>query len=119
MQALLLWQLTNLIILQDAHILGRLLSNSLVTRDTLSATLRIYEAVRGPFATQLLERSREMGLLYVLATPGYDICDDEESMGRLSAKILENWRWQWELNVEDDWTKAQGMLNAELKHSRL
>ena len=104
---------------QDAHILGRLLSNKLVTKDTLSMALQIYQIIRQPFASNVVEKSRETGFLYEFNAPGYEVCEDKQSLKRLSEKVFENWSWQWKLDVEEDWDRAEAMLKDEFKRSRL
>ena len=62
--------------------------------------------------------SRETGLLYEFNLPGYENSDGE-SLKRIAERIYENWSWQWKLDVEDDWTKAELLLNAELSRAKL
>ena len=52
------------------------------------------------------------------------VSDPEErpnatELKKVADKICENWTWQWTLEVEDDWKKAEDMLIAEVKRSRL
>ena len=60
-----------------------------------------------------------MGMLYDLSAPGLGECDNATELKKVADKICENWTWQWTLEVEDDWKKAEDMSIAEVKRSRL
>ena len=66
----------------------------------------------------MVESSRETGLLYEFNLPGYEE-SDRENLKRVAARIYENWSWQWKLDVEDDWTRAEQLLDAELGKAKL
>ena len=110
---------------QDAYVLGGILGHSKTTLDTLPAALRIYEAVRLPFATYVQQRSRMNGKLLhferdddepVLREITADGVDDAKLVKLLEdvgAAILEGWKWSWTTDVRDDLNRATDML-AEL-----
>ena len=56
--------------------------------------------------------------MYEFNAPGYEVCEDEQSLKGLSKKTFENWSWQWTLDVEEDWARAEAMLKDELKRLR-
>ena len=50
--------------IEDAYILGALLSSPLATIETLSDVLKIYQSVRLPIGNEVQSRSRSQGKLY-------------------------------------------------------
>ena len=49
---------------QDAYILGRLLTDPALTTDNVAAVLQIYDDIRRPVASDVVERSLRLGFLY-------------------------------------------------------
>ena len=58
-------------------------------------------------------------MLYDLSAPGLGACDNATELKKVADTICENWTWQWTLEVEDDWKRAEQMLNIEFNRSRL
>ncbi|KAJ7591783.1 hypothetical protein C8J56DRAFT_1162439 [Mycena floridula] len=96
--------------LEDAHILGRLLSHPLATKAKIPEILKLYEKIRlGP--TQLAtEKSRMNGLLYQFNHPDFLFNDSSHPEGpsrdeldALAAAISESFLWLAEGKIEEDW----------------
>ena len=64
---------------QDGFILAALLARPSITRATLPLALRVYDAVRRPFAQDVQARSRTNGLMYQLNALGWENCTAEQS----------------------------------------
>ncbi|KAI4526008.1 FAD/NAD(P)-binding domain-containing protein [Schizophyllum commune Loenen D] len=97
--------------IEDAWILSNLVSDSKVTRETLPAGLRVYDAVRRPFDIDAQELARVDGHLMVLnykGMPGFEDLDEEMAIARCGETIQRDWEWLWT-------TSAEGMVQASLK----
>lgn len=82
--------------MQDAWILSNLVSDSNVTRETLPAALRVYDAVRRPFDIHAQELARVDGHLMVLnykGMPGFEDLDEETAIARCGETIQRDWEW--------------------------
>ena len=103
--------------IEDAYILGALLSHPMTTRSTLSIALSTYESFRLPHANAVMERSRINGKLYDFADHRFAELGLREIGGRdglgcsagdmdklrgLGQTLREGWRWAWETEVEAD-----------------
>ncbi|KAI5824982.1 FAD/NAD(P)-binding domain-containing protein [Schizophyllum commune Tattone D] len=97
--------------IEDAWILSNLVSDSKVTRETLPAGLRVYDAVRRPFDIDAQELARVDGHLMVLnykGMPGFKDLYEEMAIARCGETIQRDWEWLWT-------TSAEGMVQASLK----
>lgn len=84
---------------QDAYVLGRVLSDPLVSRATIPQALQAYDAIRRPHAQKVVESSRTCGFLLDWALE-YD----------QDAELAEQYRkaggWIKEGDIEDDVANA-------------
>lgn len=105
-------------VIQDAYILGRLLSHPLTHRANIPDVLRIYEEIRLPFANDVVRNSRLTGLMYEFTAPGYYDGNDrtpareKEGLQKLGKAIEKNWEWQGMPGdgPDEDWTRAESRL---------
>ncbi|EGO23328.1 hypothetical protein SERLADRAFT_416692 [Serpula lacrymans var. lacrymans S7.9] len=100
--------------IEDAFILGRLLSHELTTLSNLPDVLRIYQDIRLPVATQISQRAASTGYMYDFVAPGYydgkDRSEEEEGLARLKDAINENWDWLAQEGSLSEWTEAERRL---------
>ncbi|KAI0637469.1 hypothetical protein C8Q77DRAFT_1086146 [Trametes polyzona] len=102
--------------IEDAYILGRLLADGRTTLKRVPDVLKIYEAVRLPFAREVVSNARKAGLMYEFHWPGlYDgtlpggiegerrNAWERKRLTELGEAIQEIWQWQWKERVEDQW----------------
>jgi len=103
---------------QDAHILGRLLSHPAVNKTNLNTALKVYQSVRLPFASSIVERSRETGFIYEFNSPGLEWEDDanmKPSTEKIVQAVYDQWSWQWEKTPDMDWAQAEKLLYEMLQ----
>ncbi|KAI8984807.1 hypothetical protein BD414DRAFT_515518 [Trametes punicea] len=106
--------------IEDAYILGRLLADSRTNLARVPEVMRIYQAVRLPFAQRVVNDARKAGLMYEFNWPGlYDgsrpegISEEEalelekEQLSVLERAIQDLWKWQWMEHFEDQWEEAE------------
>jgi len=101
--------------IEDAYLLAEILGHHRTTLSTLSRALRIYDAIRRPFAQMVAAKSREGGLLYTLNYPGLtaeQLHNSTEKLDRIANKIRTNWEWAWESTIDGDVDRAIAMLEA-------
>lgn len=97
---------------QDAYILGRLLADRRTTLANVESALKVYESVRLPAASAVVERARITGLMYEFDGPGYydgsmeDLQKEKAALEELGAQLKEQWSWQWKSSFEVDWKEA-------------
>jgi len=98
--------------MEDAYILGRLLSDDLTTRTIVPSALKIYQDVRLSVANDVVAISRDLGMMYELNSPEYDGEDrnDSEVIERWGQAILSKWSFQWIGVPEDEWKTARMRL---------
>lgn len=102
---------------QDAYVLARILEHPSTNRDTLVRALEVYDAVRRPFAQMVAAGSEENGLAFTLSHPEFVLTDnetEEEKMKVLKGmveRVVKNWSWAWQTNIEDDVQQALAMLD--------
>ncbi|KAH9949205.1 hypothetical protein B0H21DRAFT_730121 [Amylocystis lapponica] len=97
--------------IEDAYILGRLLTHPLATRTRIPDVLRIYESVRLPFANAVVQRSRKTGRLCEFIAPGYydgvDLTNERDGLRELGEALYGQWTWQWEEHFDASWESAK------------
>lgn len=106
--------------IEDAYVLGRLLAHRATDRANAADALRIYDAVRRPVASAVVERSLRVGLLYELVAaalpPGTDAArvhaGDRAEMQKVADEMVRIWAWHGERMPEEDWLRAQEMLRV-------
>lgn len=101
---------------QDAHILGRILSDDQVTLTNIEDALTIYDAIRRPFGNGVVEKSRMTGFMYEFNVQGYEESNNlsEDDLKDLGKLIDEQWCWQWETLPDKEWEETESRL-AELQ----
>lgn len=113
--------------IEDAYILGALLTHPRVTRATLRIALDAYQQVRLPRANDVQRRSVINGHLYdfrdnrfahFVSPDGLSTinCTSEDA-GRLweiGHASVESWKWAWTTSIEDDRRYAMDLLEGRL-----
>ena len=116
--------------MQDAYILGRILGDPRTTLSRVPAALRVYEAVRLPFARTVVRDAHTAGRMYEFnGGPGlYDGVDADEAdtrarLAELERAIVEIWEWQWKTPAEAQWAEVErqleGLFRADKKEMLL
>ncbi|KAF8438428.1 hypothetical protein L210DRAFT_3761357 [Boletus edulis BED1] len=104
--------------MEDAYVLGRLLTHELTHLGNVADALKTYEEVRLPFANGIVQRSRDVGLYYSFSVsqdgpvPAHGI---PEELDCLRKSIEDAWAWQSESewvwgDAEQRWRAKCGML---------
>lgn len=94
--------------LEDAYLMGRLLSSPLVSRETLPQVLKAYDSIRRPAGNAAQAASFVVGKFCSLMTPDRDD-DDLEAVANAYKSYN---RWYLKGMVEDDVQKALRVLKA-------
>ncbi|KDQ57219.1 hypothetical protein JAAARDRAFT_157371 [Jaapia argillacea MUCL 33604] len=106
--------------IDDAYTLAKLLGHPLTTVSTLPTALAAYDSVRRPFAMDIMSRSREAGRLFTFYHPeldcsvGGDEMDHRKKLEEMSERLVRNWKWAWESEIDGDVKKALGMFEAKV-----
>ncbi|EKM54679.1 uncharacterized protein PHACADRAFT_210465 [Phanerochaete carnosa HHB-10118-sp] len=106
--------------IEDAYILGRLLAQPATNLSNVKDALRIYDAIRRPIASEIVERSLKMGFLYELSTdglpPGTDAAKvhagDRDELQKVIKVMTDLWTWHSASMPEEDWLRAQEKLRT-------
>ncbi|KAF9228173.1 FAD/NAD(P)-binding domain-containing protein [Gyrodon lividus] len=89
--------------IEDAFILGRLLTHELTHRGNVADALKIYEEVRLPFANRILQSSHDIGQSYAFHRVSDDqftpVHGSQEELDYVHKSIENAWEWQ----SESDW----------------
>ncbi|EGN97698.1 hypothetical protein SERLA73DRAFT_56786, partial [Serpula lacrymans var. lacrymans S7.3] len=99
--------------IEDAFILGRLLSHNLTTLCNLPDVLRIYQDIRLPAVTHISQSAAITGYMYDFMAPGYydgEDRSDEDGLEQLKDAINKNWEWLGQTGSMDDWADAERRL---------
>lgn len=78
----------------------------------MHSALKVYESVRLPFTSAVVDRAHVTGLMYEFNGPEhYDgslkgMPEERSALERLGKQLTHQWSWQWELPFEADWEKA-------------
>ena len=111
--------------------LATLLGDRRTTLPTVQRALRVYDAVRRPFALRVQEASRENGILYTLNYPGLTFDrpvpplsippvpsapapsghDAAEKLREIRTRVRANWEWAWKTTIDADLGRALRMLD--------
>ncbi|KAH9910665.1 uncharacterized protein BXZ73DRAFT_108668 [Epithele typhae] len=127
--------------IEDAYLLGTLLTDPRASPSRLLRVLEIYQAVRLPFARAVVQNARTVGLMYEFNSPGLYAADPahgeptavgvrsgekdrgreaaadvdvdglKRRLGELDRAICEMWQWQWKEKVEEQWEEAGRMMD--------
>ena len=79
--------------------------------------LKVYEAIRLPHANDVQRRSRLNGRLFQFAEglPETDTGTiDLEKLKQVGNALMENWKWAWTTDIDDDLAKAVKMLEEQI-----
>jgi len=86
--------------IDDAFVLGRLLTHKLTNRGNVSDALKIYEDVRLPFANAVVQRTQNVGRYYGFqrVSPNGPVLghDSPEELDYVRKSIEDAWEWQGE-----------------------
>jgi len=103
--------------IEDAYVLGRLLSDMRLNASKLESALQVYDSVRRPIGNSFVEHSRTIGLAYefnyvpeAILTAGVEM-GSPEGLKLLSEFIYDSWSWHWRSMPEEDWLRAEQMLH--------
>ncbi|KAJ7648636.1 hypothetical protein DFH06DRAFT_1209241 [Mycena polygramma] len=103
--------------IEDAYILATALGHRSTTRQTLARTLHIFDEIRRPAATAVVESSRMNGRYFSFETDGVDFDrysgpKQWDKLQKLSHAIVKNWEWTWESSVDQSVQDALRMLET-------
>lgn len=106
--------------IEDAYVLGRLLAHPATDLSNVTDALRIYDAVRRPVASDVVERSLKVGLLYELVAEAFPSgtdaakvhAGDRDELQKVAKEIMDMWVRQNASIPEEDWLRAQDMLQT-------
>ncbi|KAF9026005.1 FAD/NAD-binding domain-containing protein [Hymenopellis radicata] len=110
--------------IEDAYILAALLSDPSTTLSTIPTALRAYESIRLPHANDVQQRSALSSDMACLNDPRFSkLVGDatEADMGKLwdlGFAIVENWKWAWTTDIDDDLEEAlalKGRLHSHIE----
>lgn len=82
---------------QDAYVLGRLLTHELTHAGNVADALRMYEQVRLPFVSSIVQRTRDVGRFYsfsACADGAVPVYGTQEELDRVRKSIEDAWGWQ-------------------------
>ncbi|EJD03076.1 FAD/NAD-binding domain-containing protein [Fomitiporia mediterranea MF3/22] len=96
--------------IEDAYVLAQILGSSMCTRKTLAYALKAYEYVRLPMANDVLQGSRDSGLMYEFDYPGLG-----EHYAALGPVIQSQWDWVWASHPEEEVGKGIAHFRASLQ----
>ncbi|TFK51409.1 salicylate hydroxylase [Heliocybe sulcata] len=112
--------------IEDAYVLSAMLTHPDCTRATISDVLGVYDHVRRPLATSVLEGSRKAGLLYDFNVPGFTETEvlqtgsdgqphpNMDVLRQLGREVDKLQEWIWKRSVEEDRKLALGELEKRL-----
>ncbi|KAL5523166.1 hypothetical protein ACEPAF_1433 [Sanghuangporus sanghuang] len=112
--------------IEDAYILGALLTHPRTTLSTLPTALKVYETVCLRHANKVQQRSRLHGQLYEFAAPPFSSLagrtildngepqDDVMDLKAVGDAIMENKKWCWETDAADNLAEAISSFETEV-----
>ncbi|KAF8438426.1 hypothetical protein L210DRAFT_3481584 [Boletus edulis BED1] len=101
--------------MEDAYVLGRLLTHELTHLENIADALKMYEEVRLPFANSIIQRSRDVGRYYSFSVSRdgpVPSRDSPEDLDYLRKSIEDAWAWQSE--IEWVWGDAEQRWRASV-----
>ncbi|EMD35854.1 hypothetical protein CERSUDRAFT_106536 [Gelatoporia subvermispora B] len=97
--------------IEDAYILGRMLTDPRTTLDLVPEVLRIYQSIRLPFSSTVVSLANETGLMYEFNAPGHydgsDVPDERGCLEQLGRDIAQQWSWQTDETFFEHWKRAE------------
>ncbi|KAK7693985.1 hypothetical protein QCA50_003560 [Cerrena zonata] len=112
--------------MEDAYILGRLLTQSLVTARDVGKVLDIYDTIRRPIAHEVSDRSLRMSRM-LFFFPNYMPADvdveklkinDKEEIGKVAKEMEKLWSFNYTNMPEEDWIRARDLFNSAIGESK-
>lgn len=119
--------------MEDAYIIGRLLTHPLTSRKHIHTALSIYDSARLKFAQGVVISARMVGQMYEFgkgwAPPVRSTEQQEDEIRNASPQTPEaidwaqrwgkevsgRWCWQWEANIDADWDRAESQLKVSVQ----
>ncbi|KAK0502412.1 FAD/NAD(P)-binding domain-containing protein [Armillaria luteobubalina] len=99
---------------EDAYVLGYLLSKSAATLESIPKVLAAYNKIRRPYGNYILTTAKSEGLLYEFNAPGFEYIRDggdrlnPREMEDMMEKVKEGWAWAWS-TLDLDQEEAQAL----------
>ncbi|KIJ61691.1 hypothetical protein HYDPIDRAFT_176864 [Hydnomerulius pinastri MD-312] len=104
--------------IEDAFILGRLLSHNLTSKSNIEAALRVYETIRLPFAQDVVQASQNVGRLLTFKSPANDGTylphQTVNELDGIRHMIEDEWEWQNSKGSVLEWERAERKLRELL-----
>ncbi|KAJ7289283.1 hypothetical protein C8J57DRAFT_428970 [Mycena rebaudengoi] len=103
--------------IEDAYILATALGHRSTTRETLPRALRVFDEVRRPAATAVMEKSRMAGRYFSFDVDGVDfdrLAGPQlwDKLQKLAGVVTQNWEWTWTTSVDTSIQEALRMLET-------
>ncbi|KZV88170.1 hypothetical protein EXIGLDRAFT_772967 [Exidia glandulosa HHB12029] len=98
--------------IEDAYLLGRLLTQPFATLDNVHLLLAAYDSVCRPRAQAVAKVSRELGLLGEFGAD-IEVAEGEDEESVVAEKLLTIANWIGEGDVEDDVARAVDILRND------
>ncbi|KAF8066983.1 hypothetical protein FPV67DRAFT_1417597 [Lyophyllum atratum] len=103
--------------IEDACVLAELLGHPSATLNTLPDVLRIYDALRRPFALDIARRSFQNGRYLSMnhedfVLDGCDTTEQETRLKEMGEVLVENWQWAWTTTLDDTIREGIRMLEV-------
>ncbi|KAJ7304548.1 hypothetical protein DFH08DRAFT_985774 [Mycena albidolilacea] len=103
--------------IEDAYILATVLGHRRTTRANLPRALRIFDEIRRPAATAVVEASRMNGRYFSFEVDGIDFARYSgpqlwDKLQNLSGALVKNWEWTWTTSVDGSIQDALRMLEG-------
>ncbi|KII86083.1 hypothetical protein PLICRDRAFT_165768 [Plicaturopsis crispa FD-325 SS-3] len=103
--------------IEDAYLLAAVLGHAATTKDTLPRALAVYDAIRRPFAQDIVERSYQNGEWYSFDGDDFDVNAPQEAQQRTLEKLgemmKERWQWAWTTTLDGALAEVDRMLRTE------
>jgi len=101
--------------MEDAYVLGRLLTHRVTTRSNLTAALAAYEKSRLEFSTSVVTSTRRVGKVYEFSEgplpPSQRVQGSEDDWGqRWGKEVQDAWKFQFYGDANEFWSVAEAHL---------
>ncbi|KAF8883521.1 FAD/NAD(P)-binding domain-containing protein [Infundibulicybe gibba] len=97
--------------IEDAHILGRLLSHPSTNLGNIEQVLEIYQSIRLPQGSKAAQRSKDNGLMYDFCHPDFPThATSAEELKGLGEAIGKSFEWLVQGGCDQDWKEAETRL---------
>ncbi|KAK7024836.1 salicylate hydroxylase [Favolaschia claudopus] len=104
--------------IEDAYILATVLGHRTTSRETVPRALRVFDEIRRPLATGVVEASRMNGRFFSLEEDGGIGFDQYtgpqlwEKLQKLHSAVVQNWEWTWTTSVDGSIQEALRRLEG-------